>query len=153
MRIADGLVVKSITALRRDKSGTPIDFDALPAIDFDVPAIYENKQFSQEFQLAYDRGPLSGIIGAYYLDAKALTAFDVRLYTFLPTVLPGFTATTNSDVDTKTWAIFGDFSFEFSDQFSASVGGRYTNDKRKAQILRQSRVRGGSPDFLSLIHI
>ena len=145
--LGEGLTAKSITALRRDTSGTPIDFDALAAIDFDVPAIYENKQFSQEFQLAYDRGPLSGLLGAYYLDAAALTAFDVRLYTFLPAFLPGFTATTSSDVDTKTWAIFGDLTFDVSDQLSVSVGGRYTNDKRQARTLRQSRIRGGSPDF------
>ncbi|HXH00010.1 MAG TPA: TonB-dependent receptor [Sphingomicrobium sp.] len=145
-RLADGLVFKSITAVRRDTSGTPIDFDALPTIDLDVAAVYENKQFSQEFQLVYDRGPLSGLVGAYYLKADALTAFDVRVYTLAPT-LPGLTASTESDVDTKTWAFFGDFTYDFSDQLSASVGGRYTNDKRSARVLRQTRVRGGTSRF------
>ena len=143
VRIADGITVKSITAVRRDTSGTPIDFDALPAIDVDVPAVYKNKQFSQEVQLEYSRGPLSGVAGAYYLDANALTAFDVRLYTSLP----GFTAITEADVDTKTWAIFGDYSYEISDQFSVSLGGRYTNDQRHTSVLRQSLVNGGSPRF------
>ena len=90
-----------------------------------------------------DRGPLSGIVGAYYLNAKAETTFDVRLFT----TFAGFTAFTNSDVDTKTWAIFGDFSYDVTDQFSLSLGGRYTNDKRHATVLRQSYVGGGSTEF------
>mgnify|MGYP003288832319 CR=1 FL=1 len=52
----DWLKLKSITAYRKDRSDTPIDFDALPAVDVDVPAIYRNKQFSQEFQLVADKG-------------------------------------------------------------------------------------------------
>ena len=79
IEVAEGFTLKSITAFRKDKSSTPIDFDALPAVDVDVPAIYKNKQFSQEFQLEVERGPLSGVVGAYYLDADAQTIFDVRL--------------------------------------------------------------------------
>ena len=145
-RLGEGFTIKSITSIRRDTSDTPIDFDALPTIDVDVPAIYENKQFSQEVQLEVNRGKLSGVVGAYYLNAGALTAFDVRLYTTAPT-LPGLTAITEADVDTKTWAIFGDFSYEFSDQFSVSLGGRYTNDKRHTSVLRQTLIRGGSARF------
>jgi iron complex outermembrane receptor protein len=93
-----------------------------------VPAIYKNRQFSQELQLVVDKGPLAGVLGAYYLDANANNVFDVRLYTTLPAVLPGLTAGTNGDVDTKTWAIFGDFSYDITPQISVSVGARYTND-------------------------
>ncbi|MGI8931106.1 MAG: TonB-dependent receptor, partial [Sphingomicrobium sp.] len=143
VEVADGLTVKSITAFRKDYSATPIDFDALPSIDVDVPAKYRNKQFSQEVQLEVDRGPLSGVVGAYYLDADAETVFDVRLYTSAP----GLTALTQGDVGTKTWAIFGDFTYEISPQFSASVGGRYTNDKRRADVFRQTLLFGGSPEF------
>ena len=143
VEVAEGLTLKSITALRKDTSATPIDFDALPLADVDVPAIYRNKQFSQEVQLEVDRGPLSGIVGAYYLNAKAETTFDVRLFT----TFAGFTAFTNSDVDTKTWAIFGDFSYDVTDQFSLALGGRYTNDKRHATVLRQSYLGGGSTEF------
>ena len=147
VEVLDGITLKSITAYRKDNSATPIDFDALPAIDVDVPAIYRNKQFSQELQVAVDRGPLSGVAGAYYLNADAETVFDVRLYTSNPIGLPGLTALTQGDVGTKTWAIFGDFAYEISPQFSVSVGGRYTNDKRHAKVLRQTLLFGGSPEF------
>ena len=142
----DWLTLKSITAWRKDRSETPIDFDALPAVDVDVPAIYKNKQFSQEVQAVIDRGPLAGIIGAYYLKADAQTTFDVRLYTS-NALLPGLTALTAGDVGTKTWAVFGDFTYDFTEQLSASLGGRYTNDKRHAKVLRQTFILGGSPEL------
>ena len=141
--IADGYTFKSISAWRHSKSHTPIDFEALPAIDVDVPAIYEDSQFSQEVQLEIDRGPFAGIVGAYYLDANANNIFDVRLYTSNPVFLPGLTGITQGDVDTKTWAIFGDFSYDISDQWSVSLGGRYTSDKRHAKVFRANYLFGG----------
>jgi len=143
VEVADGFTLKSITAFRKDHSTTPIDFDALPAVDVDVPGIYKNKQFSQEVQLEVERGKLSGVLGAYYLKADAQTIFDVRLFT----TFNGFTAFTDSDVHTKTWAIFGDFTYDITDQLSISLGGRYTNDKRHATVFRQSYLGGGSPVF------
>ena len=141
--LSDTLTLRSISGWRKDTSRTPIDFDALPAVDIDVPGIYRNEQTSQEFQLLYDNGPLNGLVGFYYLSAKADTLFDVRLFT----TVPGLTAFTEADVDTETWAAFADFTYDITDQLSLSAGGRYTWDKRKADILRQNYLGGGSPVF------
>ncbi len=143
VELSDALTLRSISAWRRDDTLTPIDFDALPAVDVDVPGAYFNEQISQEFQLLVDAGPLSGLLGFYYLDATADTLFDVRLFT----TLNGLTAFTKAAVDTETYAVFGDFSFALSDQISLSVGGRYTWDERTANILRQNYLGGGSPFF------
>jgi iron complex outermembrane receptor protein len=145
--VTDWLKFRTITAYRRDKSKTPIDFDALPAVDVDVPAIYRNHQFSQEFQLVADRGPLHGVAGLYYLNANARDVFDVRLYTSLPAILPGLTAATAGSVDTKTWAAFADFTYDFTPKWSLSLGGRFTNDKRHAKVLRTTYILGGSPQL------
>ncbi len=135
--VSDYLTLKSITGYREDKSTTPIDFDSLPAADLDVPAIYENDQFSQELQLLYEGDRLSGVLGAYYLNANAFTAFDVALFNTGTLInLPGLNAQTLGDVGTKTWSVFGDFTYDLSDQISLSVGGRYTNDKRTSRVLR-----------------
>jgi iron complex outermembrane recepter protein len=147
IEVNDWLTLRNITAYRRDRSDTPIDFDALPVADLDVPAIYKNRQFSQEVQGVIDRGPLAGVVGAYYLDANANNIFDVRLYTTAPAALPGLTAATAGDVDTKTWAIFGDFTYDFTPQWSVSLGGRYTNDRREASVLRTTYILGGSPEL------
>jgi iron complex outermembrane receptor protein len=143
IRVADGVTLKSITAYRKDHSKGPIDFDALPAVDVDVPGIYKNNQFSQEFQAEIEQGALSGVAGVYYLKADAETIFDVRL----STTFPGFTAFTDSDVHTKTWAVFGDFTYDISRQFSVSAGARYTKDRRSASVFRESFLGGGSPIF------
>lgn len=143
----DWLKFRTITAYRKDTSKTPIDFDATPAVDVDVPAIYRNHQFSQEFQLVADQGPLQGVAGFYYLNARAYDIFDVRLYTSYGGLLPGLTAATLGDVKTKTWAGFADLTYNFSPQWSVSVGGRYTNDKRDAHVFRRNLIYGGSPEL------
>ncbi|MGZ8337464.1 MAG: TonB-dependent receptor [Allosphingosinicella sp.] len=132
--------LRSITAYRKDESSTPIDFDALPAVDVDVPAVYNNNQLSQELQVLYNNGPINALLGAYYLDASAETIFDVRLP-------GGVTALTFGNVDTETYAIFGDFSYDFNDMFSVSLGGRYTWDQRTSDILRQVYLGGGGSPF------
>ncbi|WP_294258785.1 TonB-dependent receptor [uncultured Sphingomonas sp.] len=140
LRPATWLTFRSITAYRKDDSATPIDFDALPAVQVDVPAFYNNKQFSQEAQLLVDTGGLSGLLGVYYLDAKARTVFDVRLP-------GGVTALTFGDVKTDTVAVFGDFTYDLTPMFSISAGGRYTWDQRQSRVLRQTYLGGGSPYF------
>ena len=135
----DWLTVRSITAYRQDDSATPIDFDALPAVDVDVPAFYNNKQTSQELQLLIDAGRFNGLIGAYYLNAKSRTVFDVRL----PNTV---TALTFGNVTTDTAAIFGDFTYDVTDQISLSAGWRYTWDKRTSQVQRNVFL-GSSPFF------
>ncbi|MBL8525770.1 MAG: TonB-dependent receptor [Betaproteobacteria bacterium] len=137
-QINDTLLLKSITAKRRDTSYAPIDFDALNKPTFDVPALYKNKQFSQEFQLTYTGKNMQGVAGVYYIDANAYNKFDVRLL--------GTSTFTEDDVDTKAWAVFADASFDVTDRFSFSVGGRYTEDQRKASVLRQIYLGvAGSP--------
>lgn len=144
----DNIALKSITGYREDKSTTPIDFDSLPAADLDVPAIYRNDQFSQEFQLLYESDRLNGVVGAYYLDANAFTAFDVALFTTGAVLgLPGLNAQTLGDVDTETWSIFGDFTYDITDRISVSLGGRYTSDKRTSRILRTTFIGGYSDLF------
>ena len=142
----DWLTLRSITSVRRDDSASPIDFDALPAADVDVPGFYFNRQLSQELQVLVNAGPLQGLVGMYYLNASALTQFDVRLFTNAAG-FPGLTAFTNADIGTDTIAAFADFTYDITDQFSLSVGGRYTWDKRTGYILRQNYLNGGSPVF------
>ena len=139
----EGLTFRSISSYRKDDSATPIDFDALPAVDVDVPGYYFNRQFSQELQVLVDKGPFNGLVGLYYLNASALTQFDVRLFT----TINGLTGYTDANVDTETMAAFADFTYDFSDRLSLSVGGRYTWDERSAKILRQNYLGGGSPTF------
>ncbi|CAN7473506.1 TonB-dependent receptor [Massilia sp. LjRoot122] len=133
--------VKSITASRKDKSYAPIDFDSLGVTDMHVPALYTNKQFSQEFNLTYSGDRLQGVAGIYYIDANAFNKFDTILGGAVPT-----STFTMGDIDTKAWAIYADGSYSVTDAFSVSLGGRYTVDEREAEVLRQIYLGlNGSP--------
>ncbi len=145
LKLGENITLRDIIAYRHDVSHAPIDFDSLPARDVDVPAIYRNKQFSNELQLLYESKRIHGLAGFYYLDANANNVFDVVLATTSPIALPGLTASTFGDVDTRTWAAFGDLTFDFTDQFSLSVGGRYTNDRRRATVIRANYLNGPTP--------
>jgi len=140
-RVNDAFSLKSITAARRDKSWAPIDFDALPVVDMEVPALYTNRQFSQELQVTYSGARLQGVAGLYYMDANAFNKFDTILAGAVPT-----STYTMGDIDTKAWAAYFDGSYTIVDGVSLSLGGRYTVDKREADVLRQIYFGlGGTP--------
>ncbi len=138
-QVSDALTVRSITGYRQDDTETPIDFDALPAVDVDVPGLYNNDQTSQELQLIYQAGAVTALVGGYYLSANAGTIFDVRL--------PGtVTALTSGQVGTDTAAVFADVTFDVTPMLSVAVGGRYTWDTRNSRIVRNLYL-GASPAF------
>ena len=141
--VNENWTVRNILARREDTSTTPIDFDSLPEPDLDVPAIYENEQFSEEFQVLYSGERLNGVMGYYYLDANAYTVFDV----LLDTTLAGLNAQTYGDVDTKTWSVFANFSYDLTDTLSLTLGGRYTEDERTSRVLRRTYLGGFSEYF------
>ncbi|MCC5864050.1 MAG: TonB-dependent receptor [Wenzhouxiangella sp.] len=158
---APGWQFKSITAYRENENIQQIDFDALPAVDLDVATIYDSDQFSQEFQVNFTTDRAAGVAGFYYLNANAFGPFDVRLFETGNLIgAPGLNAFTKGDVDTNTWSLFADVSFDLAAWFDLntglelSVGGRYTSDKRSSRVLRQnllgaSEFFGGDPIVLA----
>jgi len=146
--LSDAWTAKAIIANREDETWSPIDFDSLPADDLDVPVTYQNEQFSTELQLLFNGDRLSGVMGYYFLDANAFNDFDVVLGPTGDLIgLPGLNANTVGDVDTETWSLFADFSYDLSDYWSVSLGGRYTSDKRSSIVLRRTFAGGFSPTF------
>jgi iron complex outermembrane receptor protein len=136
---AEDWTLRSISAYRRDQSESPIDFDSTAAPTFDAPVVYNNEQFSQELQLLYEGDRFTFVGGAYYLDANAFDAFDVRF--------TSITSFTLGDVDTNTWAVFGEATIDLTDAWSLTLGGRYTEDERTAHVVRQTFLSVPSPYF------
>ena len=147
-RVNDAVTLKNILAYREDETTSPIDFDSLPEADLDVPAIYANDQFSEEFQFLYSSDRLNGILGFYYLDANASTVFDVALFNTGAVIgLPGLNAQTFGDVGTETWSVFGDFTYDITDEFHLTLGARYTEDSRSSLVKRRTYIGGFSEFF------
>ena len=139
--ISPTLSFKSITAHRKSESIAPIDFDSLNTPLFEAPAIYRDKQRSQEFQFTYTGSRLQGVAGAYFMKSNAFNEFDV-----LFNAAGGLSLYTLDDIDTKTWAVFADASYDVTPTFAVNVGGRYTSDQREARIFKRTYVGlTGSP--------
>lgn len=137
----EALTVKSITAYREGETVTPIDFDALPQPDFDVPATYQDDQFSQEVQLLYSGDRLSGVAGLYYLDGSASGDFDVILGAL------GLTIYQAGDQSKENISAYADFTYDLTNALSVSLGGRYTEDKTVADVTREVWLGLGSGSF------
>jgi iron complex outermembrane receptor protein len=135
------LSFKSITAHRSSKTYAPIDFDSLETASWEAPTIYKDKQDSQEFQFTHTGAKLQGVAGVFYMKTNAFNEFDV-----LYNIAGGRSLYTLDDIDSKTWAVFADGSYSVSDTFSVSLGGRYTNDDRRARVFKRTYFGlAGSP--------
>ncbi|MFI8681761.1 TonB-dependent receptor [Brevundimonas diminuta] len=139
--VNEWLTLKSVTAQRDGLTRGNIDFDNLPAPILDIPARYDDDQFSQEFQAVFSGDRWSGVAGVYYLDATASGAFDTVLG------LANLTTLTSGSVDTKSYAVFGDFSYEVTDALSVSVGARWTHDEKTGTVFRRQYLGIRSPGF------
>ncbi len=140
-KASDTLTFKSITAYRAGETEGVIDFDNEPAALLDIPARYNDHQFTQEFQALYTSDRLQGVFGLYYLNATAAGAFDTVVGQ------ANLSIATAGHVDTKSYSAFADVSYDLTDQLSISVGGRYTKDKKTGQVYRQNFTGLKSPLF------
>jgi iron complex outermembrane receptor protein len=145
----DSWTLKSITAWRKSDTETSIDFDTLPAQLTDVHAGYHDKQLSQELQAAYDGGGKSrGVLGLYWFDGQAgglvrnIFLKGANLPPFFPNPpgpgFPGLYGDTRGAVDTRSIAIYGDWSYAFTDKLSLSGGLRWTREEKAAEVLNRS---------------
>ena len=139
--ISPTLAFKSISAHRSSFSIAPIDFDSLETPLFEAPAIYTDKQDSQEFQLTYTGEKLQGVAGVFWMKTNAFNEFDV-----LYNASGGLSLYTLDDIDSKNWAVFADASYSLTPAFNVNVGGRYTRDEREARIYKRTYLGlAGSP--------
>ncbi|OAN65954.1 TonB-dependent receptor [Sphingomonas sp. TDK1] len=135
------LTFKTISAWRNGNTSGTIDFDNTPLPTLDVPAYYQDRQFTQELQLLYTGGRLQGVAGLYYLNARASGAFDTVVGAINTSIL------TSGTVDTKSYAAFGDLSYNLTDKLKLSAGLRYTKDDKTGTVYRQNFTGIRSPRF------
>jgi iron complex outermembrane receptor protein len=138
-QLNDAVTLKSITAHRTGDTRTNIDFDNTPAPALDVPATYDDRQFTQELQLLYEGDRLQGVLGVYYLDGEANNSFDTILG------IANLTIGSINNLTTESYAAFADFSFDITEQLSVSAGGRFTRDMKTARIFRANYLGIRSP--------
>lgn len=84
-------------------------------------------QFTQEVRLASNAaGPFNWQVGFYYFDS------DFQVTTFGPAFPPETTVTHAND----SWALFGQASYDLTDQLTVTGGVRYTEDDRSFDAIQ-----------------
>jgi len=126
--VSEALSLKSITADRRlEWSGTR-DADNTPLLILHTNYKSESKQFSQELQAVVDTERLDGVFGLYYFDEDS---FDRVL---VPLGNPGTSYDTQRVALTSdARAAFTEWTYKFTDAFSATAGVRYTKETKGLQ--------------------
>jgi len=132
--LTDALTVKSITAYRNLKTRDFVDIDASEWQLGDVFVGVNQKQFSQEFQLAYTGRRLSAVGGLYYLNEHITSHQEAYANDFLrfSLVLPPFTFTRfiDDDLRTKSYAGYANATYEVVPNVRLSAGIRYTHETK-----------------------
>ena len=152
----------SITAYRDNSVDRFQDTDhsSLSLLRIDYPDAYE--QWTQEFQLfSPDSGPLKYVAGLYLYREEATSSrraivgpdIGVVFQELAPALAPAgplFTDTfagTLGDVDTDSWALYLNGTYDITDRLTLGFGARYT-DGRAGGGLQPGRQRGQSSPSL-----
>ena len=130
-RPSDNWAFKYVVAKRESDTETNIDFDTLPNKIADVKAFYSDEQTTHEIQANYDGGGRSrGVFGVYKFDGRAggqvLNNFFNLLF-----------GDTQGDVFTNSVAVYGDWTFDLTEQLKLDVGIRYTDEDKHAVVLNR----------------
>jgi len=134
--INDNWTFKSITSQRESYSPTNIDFDNTSIRIFDVPAIYDDEQFTQEFQLNYQTDGFKMVSGAYYYTADSCGVFDAILEELGKSAFgtPGLTREVSGCSNGDSTALYAQGSYDIDDKWSVTAGLRYTKDEKDAVV-------------------
>lgn len=123
--------LKAITAKREGVTDTNIDFDSTIRPSLDVPAFYEDEQTSNELQLLFNNDKFKFASGLYSFTGDACGAFGTVLVAGL-----GVTIENGGCVSTDSIAAYAQGTYQVNDQWSFTLGGRYTKDDKDAAVYR-----------------
>jgi iron complex outermembrane receptor protein len=99
------------------------------SLSFPVLPFSEQEQFSQELRLSSEPADWgSFVLGAFYFDHEKKGGRAISTELAAPIFAPG-TQTTHSDFSSENYALFGEVSFNFAEDWELTLGGRYTRDK------------------------
>lgn len=139
-RPSENWALKYVAAKRESDTETNIDFDTIPSPLVDVRAFYSDSQVSQEFQVNYDGGGRArGVMGLYWFNGDA--GGQVLNYFWNPALATSLTnplfGDTQGVVNTKSIALYADWTFDLTDRLKLDVGARYTDEDKHAVALNR----------------
>lgn len=134
------LEIKSITAYRDLDSAFGRDGDSSPIILDHTRNEYEHEQFSQEIQFtgSFMDDRLKWVAGLYYFEEEGFDRVQVPLGLEVDLALTGQPGTVinlwldeANDVENTSKAVFAQATYEITENLSATLGIRHTQDDKK----------------------
>ncbi|TKB47521.1 TonB-dependent receptor [Thalassotalea mangrovi] len=127
--------LKYTFADRESYSPTNIDFDNTPLRIFDVPAIYDDEQTTHELQFNNIGDNHKFVAGLYYYDAESCGQFEAILEVLGNALgAPGLTREVSGCSNGTSKAAYAQLTYDLTEQFSVTAGGRYTKDEKDAIV-------------------
>jgi iron complex outermembrane receptor protein len=132
-----GATLKSITAYRKLDAFSTSDPDGTGYRLYDQLVPTNQDQFSQELQLTGEGlgGRLEYVAGLYYFNERVRQTLDLCFAPITPTPTARFNAcniwSQGNDQTTNSYAAFGQLRFSVSDALSFTLGGRYTEERKR----------------------
>ncbi len=127
----DALTFAAITTYQDAESQiNTADFDASSLALSDIYDREQNDTFSQELRVASTAGTgLEWMAGLFYFQSEGEFQVEIDGSDF---VVTGFQKLTSpqSRLDTKAWALFAEASYDFSERWSGTVGGRFSVEEK-----------------------
>ena len=125
--LTDDITLTSITSWRKLEPDLFVDIDASEAELGDVFVGIDQRQFSQEVQLKWDTGRFSGVFGLFYLNETVSSHQEAYADDLFG--VP-FTRLIDDSQNTKSYAAFGQATYDLTDRLSVTAGLRYTKEDR-----------------------
>ena len=130
-RPSENWAFKYVIAKRESDTETNIDFDTLPNKIADVKAFYSDQQVSNELQVNYDAGGRArGVFGLYAFNGDAGGQVLNNFFNL------SF-GDTQGVVNTKSIALYTDWTIDLSERLSLGAGARWTDEDKHARVLNR----------------
>jgi iron complex outermembrane recepter protein len=121
---SDSVSIKSITAYRVTTQTYNLDLTDQPVSLYLLYTDNKSKQFSQELQASGTiGGNLDYVAGLYYFDENSTSVIGDYIFS-------SFFFRKDLEVNSKSYAVFGQVNYRFTDQFALILGGRFTRDEK-----------------------
>jgi iron complex outermembrane receptor protein len=142
--------VTSVTAQRKNDYHDNRDSDSLPVNILNLNSNDQAmKQFSQELRLGFDgSGSLRATGGLYFFKLDNLQQ-TVQGGTLGLAPVPVFNSTINSDVGSRSTAVFGQAEYDITPKLTAILGARRTRDELTMEF--DQRAAPGSVPFQAVV--
>lgn len=144
----DQWTLKSVTAQRSVDNTQPFDFDGSEQQFITTIRDIESDDFSQELQLNFSSDSLQAVAGLYYLDGEQDAPQQTQQYFRLLITEDNFKDTYKAHNEVESTSAYFNVDWNFTEQWQASIGGRYTEDKKDES--QQATVTRGFPAFAGL---